>query len=98
MLCPRVRRAAVCEVDIAGDLVDVHPVGEAQRRAAGLRGEHGRFPTVRPDAHQPHVCVGDVEVAGVVVEPKAQRPATGSELSVATAGSSDDCASQPFLV
>jgi hypothetical protein len=54
------------------------PVGEAQRRAAGLRGKHRRFPAVGADAHQPHVCVRDVEVAGVVVEPKAQRPAAGA--------------------
>jgi hypothetical protein len=78
MLCPCIRLATIGKIDIAGDLVDVHAICETQRRTTGLCRENRRLSTVGPDTHQTHIRVGNVEVAGVVVEPQPKRTATGA--------------------
>ena len=75
VLRPLVVHATVCKEHLSGDLVDVDAIGEAEGHAIGLIGQHRRLAAARPDTHQPLVRVGDVEVAGLVVEAQAQRTA-----------------------
>uniref|UniRef100_A0A0A8ZQ91 Uncharacterized protein n=1 Tax=Arundo donax TaxID=35708 RepID=A0A0A8ZQ91_ARUDO len=73
VVAPTVCGAAVSEVDVAGPLVDVQPVQEVERHAAGLRGHDLRHPAARRHPEQPQVRVGDVQVAGLPVELQPQR-------------------------
>ena len=70
---PLVRGAAVSKVDVAGSLINVQPVEEVERLAAGLCRHDLREPAARRHPEQPQVRVGDVQLAGPPVELQPQR-------------------------
>ena len=56
--------------------VDVEVVREPDQVPAGFPREGGRHAAAPADGHEPVVRVGDVELAGLPVEPQPERPAT----------------------
>jgi hypothetical protein len=90
-----IRDAAISEVDVTGSLIDVDAVDKVEGNAIGSCGEHLGLSAVGPDLHEPLVGVGDVEVAGLVVEGEPSgRP---HRLSVSSDGATGTVHSGSFL-